>query len=63
MPAFAKTPILILTTESGDDMKQAGRQAGATGWLVKPFDPRRLTEVVAKVLGTGARRSDSEQSA
>ena len=62
MPAFAKTPILILTTESGDDMKQAGRQAGATGWLVKPFDPRRLTEVVAKVLGVGTRRSDSEQS-
>src|SRR5262245_58193407 len=32
-------PILVLTTESGDDMKQRGREAGATGWLVKPFDP------------------------
>lgn len=50
-PQFAKTPILILTTESSDEMKQAGRVAGATGWLVKPFDPKRLTEVIARVLG------------
>jgi two-component system chemotaxis response regulator CheY len=45
-----QVPILILTTESGDDMKQAGRAAGATGWLVKPFDPARLIEVVRKVV-------------
>ncbi|MES2423136.1 MAG: response regulator [Pseudomonadota bacterium] len=45
-----RTPILILTTESSDDMKQAGRAAGATGWLVKPFDPVRLIEVVRKVV-------------
>lgn len=44
------TPILILTTESGDQMKQAGRAAGATGWLVKPFDPARLIEVIGKVI-------------
>lgn len=44
-------PILILTTESSDDMKQAGRAAGATGWLVKPFDPPRLLEVIGKVIG------------
>jgi two-component system chemotaxis response regulator CheY len=44
-------PILILTTESSDEMKQAGRAAGATGWLVKPFDPKRLADVIAKVLG------------
>ena len=50
-PKFKQTPILILTTESSDQMKQAGRSAGATGWLVKPFDPNRLTEVVRKVLG------------
>ena len=41
-PQFKGTPILILTTESSDQMKQAGRAAGATGWLVKPFDPGRL---------------------
>ena len=49
-PKFSTTPILILTTESGDQMKQAGRAAGATGWLVKPFDPAKLIEVMAKVL-------------
>lgn len=50
-PRFQKTPILILTTESSDQMKQAGRTAGATGWLVKPFDPQKLMDVVRKVIG------------
>ena len=49
-PSFKATPILILTTESSDQMKQAGRAAGATGWLVKPFDPVRLIEVIHKVI-------------
>lgn len=49
-PQFKTTPILILTTESSDLMKQAGRAAGATGWLVKPFDPARLLEVIKKVI-------------
>ncbi len=49
-PKFKNTPILILTTESSDQMKQAGRLAGATGWLVKPFDPHRLIEVIQKVI-------------
>ena len=50
LPQYQKIPILILTTESSDEMKQAGRAAGATGWLVKPFDPRKLVEVIHKVL-------------
>lgn len=50
MPAFKSTPILILTTESSDAMKSQGRSAGATGWLVKPFDPNKLLEVIKKVL-------------
>ncbi len=50
-PLFKTTPILILTTESSDLMKQAGRAAGATGWLVKPFDPERLIEAIQKVIG------------
>lgn len=50
-PRFKTTPILILTTESSDQMKQAGKAAGATGWLVKPFDPNRLIEVLQKVIG------------
>ncbi|MBL0917142.1 MAG: response regulator [Hydrogenophaga sp.] len=49
-PKFKTTPILVLTTESSDAMKQAGRAAGATGWLVKPFDPGRLIEVINKVI-------------
>ena len=49
-PKFERTPILILTTESSDEMKQVGRSAGATGWLVKPFDPAKLLEVIKKVI-------------
>lgn len=51
LPGYKTAPILMLTTESGDDMKTRGRAAGATGWLVKPFDPVRLLEVVRKVIG------------
>ncbi len=49
-PQFKTVPILVLTTESSDLMKQVGRAAGATGWLVKPFDPARLLEVIKKVI-------------
>ena len=51
LPQYEATPILVLTTESSDEMKQQGRAAGATGWLVKPFDPQKLVEVVRKVIG------------
>ena len=48
-PSNRSMPVLILTTESSDDLKQQGRQAGATGWIVKPFVPEKLLKVVAKV--------------
>jgi two-component system chemotaxis response regulator CheY len=51
LPSYQRVPILMLTTESSDDMKAKGRAAGANGWLVKPFDPQKLTEVVKKVIG------------
>ncbi|MDD5295631.1 MAG: response regulator [Rhodocyclaceae bacterium] len=51
LPAYKSVPILMLTTESSDAMKSQGRAAGATGWLVKPFDPQKLIEVVKKVIG------------
>jgi two-component system, chemotaxis family, chemotaxis protein CheY len=51
LPQYKSVPILMLTTESSDAMKQQGRAAGATGWLVKPFDPQKLVEVVKKVIG------------
>jgi two-component system chemotaxis response regulator CheY len=50
MHAFAATPMLILTTESSDEMKAKGKAAGATGWLVKPFDPAKLLDVVKRVI-------------
>lgn len=43
-------PILMLTTESQPEMKLKGKAAGATGWIVKPFDPPKLLGVIAKVL-------------
>jgi two-component system, chemotaxis family, chemotaxis protein CheY len=49
LPQYAAVPILLLTTESSDGMKDEGRSAGATGWLVKPFDPNKLIDVVGKV--------------
>ena len=51
LPQHKSTPILMLTTESSDAMKAQGRAAGATGWLVKPFDPQKLLEVIKKVIG------------
>jgi two-component system, chemotaxis family, chemotaxis protein CheY len=48
-PTFMSRPILILTTEGGDDKKAAGRAAAATGWIVKPFAPDKLLQVVGKV--------------
>ena len=51
LPQYKATPILMLTTESYDAMKAQGKAAGATGWLVKPFDPNKLIEVVKKVIG------------
>ena len=51
LPQYKSVPILMLTTESSDAMKVQGKAAGATGWLVKPFDPQKLIEVVKKVIG------------
>ena len=51
MQNYKTVPILMLTTESGSEIKAMGKAAGATGWLVKPFDPTRLTEVVGKLIG------------
>lgn len=50
-PALKGVPILLLTTESAPEKKQEGKRAGATGWLVKPFDPEQLLNTLSKVLG------------
>ncbi len=54
LPAYRSVPILMLTTESSAEMKNQGRAAGANGWLVKPFDPNKLLEVVGKMIGPGS---------
>ena len=51
LPAFKFTPILMLTTESASDKKMQGKEAGATGWIVKPFNPDQLLATIKKVLG------------
>ena len=47
--SFDDTPILVLLTENDQKTKDIGRDAGATGWLVKPFDPDQLVEIVRQV--------------
>ncbi len=47
---YKNRPILVLTTESGDDLKLKGKECGATGWIVKPFVPEELLYVVDLVL-------------
>ena len=51
LPSYKFTPLLMLTTESGADKTQQGKAAGATGWIVKPFNPDQLLSTVKKVLG------------
>jgi two-component system chemotaxis response regulator CheY len=50
LPEFKFTPILMLTTESSADMKMRGKAAGATGWLVKPFNPEKLLATIKRVV-------------
>jgi two-component system, chemotaxis family, chemotaxis protein CheY len=49
-PQYKFVPIVLLTTESAADKKQEGKAAGATGWIVKPFNPDQLLAVVKKVV-------------
>ena len=51
MPQHAGIPIVMLTTESDETKKQEGKAAGATGWIVKPFDQTKLVAVVNKLIG------------
>jgi two-component system, chemotaxis family, chemotaxis protein CheY len=49
-PTSKFTPVIMLTTEAGDEMKQQGRVAGAKAWVVKPFQPQSLLDAVAKLI-------------
>lgn len=50
LPSFTGVPIVFLTTESDDGVKQQAKAAGATGWITKPFKPEQLLAVVAKLV-------------
>ena len=50
LPTYRLTPMLLLTTESSQEKKLEGKRAGATGWIVKPFHPERMLQVIAKVV-------------
>ncbi|MGN7294348.1 response regulator [Rhizobium sp. SAFR-030] len=51
IPSCMGVPVIFLTTESDQELKQEAKSAGATGWLTKPFDPESLVKIVRKVLG------------
>jgi two-component system chemotaxis response regulator CheY len=50
LPGYKNVPMLILTTESGQERKQEGKANGATGWLVKPFSDQQLLATIGRVL-------------
>ena len=50
LPAYRFTPVIMLTTESGDDKKMAGKAAGAKAWMVKPFRPEEMLMAVSKLV-------------
>ena len=50
LPHYRLTPLLLLTTESSHEKKMEGKRAGATGWIVKPFNPEQLLATMARVL-------------
>ena len=54
LPAYKTVPIMMLTTESSPALKQQGREAGATGWMVKPFDPEKLLEMLKRAMASSS---------
>lgn len=50
LPAYKFTPVIMLTTESGESMKQEGQAAGAKAWVVKPFQPAQMLAAVSKLI-------------
>lgn len=50
LPVTQRTPVLMLTTETKDELKQQGKALGLTGWIVKPFNPAQLKQAISRVL-------------
>jgi two-component system chemotaxis response regulator CheY len=53
MSEYRRLPIIVLTTESNEDIKRKAREAGASGWITKPFRPYQIAAIVGRFLGTG----------
>jgi two-component system chemotaxis response regulator CheY len=49
-PSYKFTPVIMLTTEAGEDKKQEGRAAGAKAWIIKPFQPKVMLDAVSKLV-------------
>jgi len=60
LPAYHLTPLLLLTTESSQERKLQGKRAGATGWMVKPFNPAQLLATLERVLSNQVALSTQE---
>ena len=63
LPNYHLTPLLLLTTESSPQSKQQGKQAGATGWMVKPFHPEQLLATLERVLSGSAKPAQPRPAA
>jgi two-component system chemotaxis response regulator CheY len=50
LPNYDPVALIVLSTEAGAELKQKGRDAGATGWMAKPFDPQRMLDIVGKFI-------------
>ncbi|MCB1438507.1 MAG: response regulator [Nitratireductor sp.] len=62
LKGHSRVPILVLSTESDDEKKQRARNSGATGWIVKPFDPVGLIKVIERVLPRQQRENTAAAS-
>ncbi len=51
IPNYTDTPVIMLTTESMQERKAEGKEAGANGWIIKPFDPAQFTKVINRLVG------------
>ena len=50
LPHYDTVALIVLSTEASPELKQKGREAGATGWMAKPFDPQRMLDIVGKFI-------------
>ena len=50
LPNYDPVALIVLSTEASPELKQKGREAGATGWMAKPFDPQRMLDIVGKFI-------------